>query len=114
MTDWVPMYGSSPRVTLDEEWTEEELADNIYDECVRVLKEYQEKYKGRALYDTNLLKPQYLAEKIRNENDDLIEIYNKLYDQHRNENKFGIYWFDLWIEKQIRHIMTDNLVGNAK
>jgi hypothetical protein len=108
------VYGSSPRTTLDGEWTEEELAGDIYDECTKAVGDYPQKYKNRAVYDSDLFKPQYLAEKIRNENDDLIEIYNKLYDQHRNENKFGIHWFDLWVQKQIRHIMSDNLVGNAK
>lgn len=106
--------GGEDRVTLDKEWTEEELIDNIYDECTKLLPLLQEEYKNRAVYNTDLYKPQYLAEKIRAESDDLIEIYNKCVDAHRNDNKFGIYWFDQWISKQVTRIITNNLVGGKK
>lgn len=110
----IPVYGSNPRTTLDGEWTEEELADNIDSECIKLVPVYESKYKNRAVYDSDLLKPIYLAEKIKNESGDLIEIYNKEYDKHRNDKIYGIHWFDEWIKKQIRRIMDNNLVGDAK
>ena len=114
MTDWMPLYSSSPRTTLDGEWTEEELADDIYDECSKLVRVYKTKYRNCAVYDNNLYKPQYLAEKIKSESDDLIEIYNKCADKHRNENAFGIHWFDEWIHEQIKRILNANLVGGTK
>lgn len=106
-----PIYGSTTRTTIDGEWTYEELRDNIDDECIKLAPIYERKYRDRAVYDKNLFKPAYLAEKIRNESDDLIEIYNKEYDKHRNEKIFGIHWFDAWIAKQVQHVMNNNLVG---
>lgn len=114
MIDAISVYGSSPRVTLDGEWTYEELADDIHDECIKLVGEYQQKYKNRAVYDMDLYKPQYLAEKIKDENGDLIEIYNTCADKHRNENVFNIHWFDEWIHEQIRKILKSNLVGDTK
>ena len=70
----IPMYSSSPRTTIDDEWTEEELADNIDDECIKLIDKYKGKYVNKAVYDSNLLKPAYLAEKIKSESEDLIEI----------------------------------------
>lgn len=107
------MYGSVERTTLDNEWTEKELSENVDDECIKLLPTYEQKYKNRAMYDTNLLKPPYMAEKIKNEND-LIEVYNTCYDKHRNERMFGIHWFDEWIEEQINKILKNNLVGSRK
>ena len=112
--DWMSPYDSSPRVTLDGEWTYEELAGDIDDECMKLAPIYKEKHKNRAVYDQNLYKPQYLAEKIKNESDDLIDIYNKCADAHRNEGIFNINWFDEWIEKQVKTIMNANLVGGRK
>ena len=106
-------YSSAPRTTLDNEWTEEELSGDVYDECVKLLPEYEQKYSNRAVYDKDLFKPAYLAEKITSEND-LIEVYNKEYDKHRDQNMFGIVWFDKWIASTIRKIMNDNLVGGIK
>ena len=112
--DGIPMYTGTIRTTLDCEWTHDELASNIDDECIKLIEVYKDKYQNRAVYDKDLLKPAYLAEKIKNESDDLIEVYNKCADAHRNENKFGIYWFDKWIEKQVKRILNSNLVGGAK
>ena len=77
-------YRSTPRTTLDNEWTEEELRGDIYDECMKLLPEYEQKYKHKAVYDKDLFKPQYLAEKIISEND-LVEAYNREYDKHRDQ-----------------------------
>lgn len=107
----MPMYGNTPRVTLDGEWTHEELSDNIDDECLKLVPGYAEKYKNRAVYDKNLFLPLYVAEKIKNESADLVDVYNSEYDKHRNEKLFGIYLFDKWIEEQVRCIMNDNLIG---
>ena len=107
----MPMYGNTPRVTLDGEWTHEELSDNIDDECLKLVPTYEQKYKGRAVYDKNMFSPLYVAERIKNESADLIEVYNKEYDKHRNEKMFGIHWFDRWIEEQVKHIIISNLVG---
>lgn len=109
--DSIPMYDSNERTTLDGEWTHEELDDNIYDECVKLIPKYEQRHAGRAVYDRDLYLPQFLAEKIKTENGDLIEIYNREADKHRNENKFGICWFDKWIETQVKCIMNANLVG---
>lgn len=111
--DNVSIYGSVEQLTIDREWTYEELADNIDDECIKLVPDYANKHKFRAVYDENLYKPQYVAEKIKNEND-LIEVYNKEYDKHRYEDMFGIVWFDKWIESQVRRIMNANLVGGKK
>lgn len=112
--DGTPMYVSTVRTTLDHEWTHDELASNIDDECIKLVEVYKGKYQNRAVYDKDLLKAPYLAEKIKDESGDLIEVYNKCADAHRNENKFGIYWFDKWIEEQVRRILNNNLVGGAK
>ena len=110
----IPIYGSNPRTTIDDEWTEEELADNIDDECIKLLDVYRGKYVNKAVYDSNLLKPAYLAEKIKSESEDPIEIYNSEFDKHRNDGIFGIHLFDRWIERQVRRILNSNLVGGIK
>ena len=109
-----PMYINTTRLTLDNEWSEEELESNIDDECIKLAPIYEAKYRNRAVYDKDLYKPPYLAEKIKDESGDLIEIYNKEYDKHRNEKMFGIHWFDKWIEAQVRRILNGNLVGGTK
>ena len=106
------MYGSiAPRTTLDGEWTEEELAGDIVDECIKLLPEYEKKYAHKAVYNENLYKPEYMAESIKIEAGDLIEVYNREYDRHRNDSKFGIYWYDEWVRQQIKRRMKSNLVG---
>ena len=105
--------GNIDRTTLDGEWTEEELAGDVDDECMKLIPQLISRYKNRAMYDTNLLKPPYLAEKIKSEND-LIEIYNKCADAHRSEKVFGIHWFDQWVAEQIKSILNNNLVGGGK
>lgn len=107
----IAMYQSVKRTTLDGEWTEEELRDDIYDVCVEIMTEIElKKYTGRALHDQNLLKISYMSESISAEIDDVIELYNTEYDKHRQENKFGIYWYDETIKKLIIKKLKGNLV----
>jgi hypothetical protein len=107
--EWIPMYGSNPRTTLDGEWTEDELMDDVDDECAKLVIVYNKRLEGRALYDQTLLIPRVLAEKVRC-NNDLIEVYNKCADAHRDENRFGIHWFDDWVRSEVKKIMNANLV----
>lgn len=112
--DGIPMYaGNSHRLTIDKEWDEEELAGDVSDECIKLVPQLAEKFKDRAMADRDLMKPQYMASKICEEND-LIEIYNKEYDRHRNEDIFGIHWFDAWVLAEIKKIASSNLVGDKK
>ena len=109
------MYaGNIERKTLDGEWTISELEDDVDDECLKLVPVLADKYKNRAVYDKDLFKWQYVAEKIKSETDDLIEVYNKEYDRHRDEKLFGIVHFDNWIKKRIERIMNSNLVGAGK
>lgn len=102
--------GDEERTTLDDEWTEEELRGDVYDECTKILTKVAPKHNTRAMYDSNLLKVPYLVEDICNEYD-LIEEYNKQYDKHRHENKFGIHYFDDWLRSVINIKLAQNLVG---
>lgn len=109
--------GNRHRTTLDGEWTEEELKEDIYDEAVRILKEDKvvENSKYKALYDRDLLLPEYIVENIC-DRFDLIEVYNKAYDMHRNDKpmKFGIRYFDELARKEIRKILKENEVNTIE
>ena len=110
----VSMYsGDISRVTLDGEWDEDELKGDVYDECMKNLPGMVEKYKGRAVFDKNMWLPQYMASQICDEHD-LIEVYNKEYDRHRNEGKFGIVHFDAWVLAEMKKLVSANLVGGKK
>ena len=103
--------GSRERVTLDNEWTESELREDLEDEVGKVLEQWLAKHKSRAVYDKDLTYESYVVEKLVSEND-LIEIYNKAYDKHRNDTpmKFGIVYYDEAIEKLVTKILNDNLI----
>ena len=104
------MYQVEERSTLDGEWYEGELEADIYDVCVEVMTEQEmNRYKYRALKDPDLLKPQYMAEKI-NSYTDVITLYNTEYDKHRKEKVFGIRWYDNAIKKLIDQELKNNLV----
>lgn len=104
------MYQVEERSTLDGEWYEGELEADIYDVCVEVMTEQEmNRYKYRALKDPDLLKPQYMAERI-NSYTDVITLYNTEYDKHRNEKVFGIRWYDNAIKKLIDQELKNNLV----
>ena len=107
----IAMYQPEVRTTLDGEWTEEELREDVYDVCIETMTDsVLKKYQYRALKDSDLLKTQYMAEKILDQIDDVVELYNKEYDKHRNENKFGIVWYDEAIKSMINKLLKENLV----
>lgn len=107
----IAMYQPSVRTTLDGEWTEEELREDVYDICIETMTDSElKKYQYRALKDSDLLKTQYMAEKILDQIDDVVELYNKEYDKHRNDNKFGIAWYDEAIKSMINKLLEENLV----
>lgn len=112
-------YENTERTTLDKEWTEQELLDEIRDEAIKILEGDSEdkgwieknKAKYKALYDKDLIKPEYLAEKIIDEHD-CIELYNKEVDKHRNdkEKDYGINHFDRLIRTKMNKLLKDNIV----
>lgn len=106
----ISMYESCEMTTLDNEWTESELSDGVYDVCsITMTDNLLDKYKHRALADRNLLLMQYMAEKITSEND-LIDIYNREYGKNNDGKTFGIIWFDNKIKKMIKSILDGNIV----
>lgn len=112
------MYqGNEERLTLDHEWTESELQDDIYSDVKAILngddknKGWIAKNRHRAVYDSDLIKPEYLAEKIKNEID-VIELYNSAYDKHRNDERrlFPIHYYSEELQKIIKKVLSENLV----
>lgn len=111
--------GNIERTTLDKEWTESELLDEIRDEAIKLLEGSKDnkgwieknKVKDKALYDADLLLPEYLANKIIDEYD-CIELYNAEVDKHRKdtEKDYGINHFDRLIIKKMTKILKDNIV----
>ena len=113
------MYqGNVERTTLDGEWTESELREEIYSDVKAVLngddktKGWIESNKHKAVFDTDLIKAEYLTEKISNEID-VIELYNKAYDKHRNDERklFPIHYYSEELKKVIKKVLRDNLVN---
>lgn len=114
----IAMYqGNIERYTIDREWTEEELKEDVMDEALKILKGTKDKEgwltktTGRAKLDKDLDYPEFLANKVIDEYD-LIEEYNKQVDKHRNDEvkKFGIHYFDEWCIKTLNKILKDNLI----
>lgn len=104
-------YGSRERTTLDNEWTHDELHENVYDVCIEYMTDkVLSKYKNKALINQDLLKPQYMADRLISQTDDLVELYNSEYDKHRNEKCFGIVWFDEAIKRMITKELRENVV----
>lgn len=110
--------GDSERTTIDGEWTESELKDDIYDEAHMILHGEPGKNTGwlafnlgRAVYDNDLLKEEFIVENIC-ERYDLIEVYNRAYDLHRNDKPmlFGIHYFDELVQAEIKKLLKNNLV----
>lgn len=108
--DYWNIYDHRERVTLDAEWTQEELESDIYDVCAEIMSTEVKKYEHRALYDRDLLKCQYMTEHLINTIGDVIELYNKEYDKHRDSKIFGIRLFDDAIKKMIRLELKRNVV----
>lgn len=109
--------GDGERTTLDNEWTEEELEGVLYDETIKILngtdgkKGWLEKNKNKALYDKLLTTPEYIVEDIKDRYD-LIEIYNRACDMHRNDEKklFGIHYFSDLAIKEVNKTLRNNIV----
>lgn len=109
--------GDIERTTLDGEWTEQELKDDLWDEANKFLngtkesKGWLETHKGRVMRDPDLCKVQYLVEDICTRYD-MIEVYNKVVDMHRNDEHklFGIAYFDQIAMAEIEKTLKQNLV----
>ena len=107
----IAMYQPRVRTTLDGEWTEEELREDVYDVCIEEMTaDRLKKYQYRALRNKDMLKPQYMANTILDQIDDVIELYNTECDKHRHEKKFGIVWYDEAIKSRINRLLKENLV----
>ena len=113
------MYqGNTERYTLDKEWTEEELKEDVMDEALKILNGangkdgWLAKTAGRAKRDKDLDYPEFLANRVIEEYD-LIEEYNKQVDKHRNDEvkKFGIHYFDEWCIKIMNKLLKENLLS---
>ena len=104
--------GNTERTTLDGEWTESELIENIRDEAMILLEKEKKELIAKACYNKDLLLPEFLSDKLINEID-VIEEYNKLVDKHRHDavKCFGIQYFDKYIISEMRKILKDNLVS---
>ena len=107
-------YGSRERTTIDGEWTFDELKDDLWSEAKKILegdKGWIETHKFRAFKDPDLIKLEYLVEDICNRYD-LIEVYNKAYDKHRNDKpmKFGIHYFDELAVAEVLKTLNNNLL----
>lgn len=109
--------GNRERTTLDGEWTESELKDDLWDEANKFINGdkdntgWLEKHKGRAMRDPDLCKVQYLVEDIC-DRFDMIEVYNKVVDMHRNDEHklFGIVYFDQIARAEIEKTLKQNLI----
>lgn len=116
--EMISMYqGDVERVTLDGEWTESELKDELWDETHKVLQGENEKpgwlkanFK-RAVLNEDMLHEEFIVEDIC-DRCDLIETYNKAYDKHRNDKPmlFGIHYFDEAARAEINKVLKNNLV----
>ena len=110
--------GDTERTTIDGEWTESELKEDVYDEAHKILHGepggkvgWLALNLGRAVYDNELLKEEFIVENIC-ERYDLIEVYNRAYDLHRNDKPmlFGIHYFDELARAEIKKLLKNNLV----
>jgi len=110
--------GDIERTTIDGEWTESELKDDVYTEAKKMLdgqngkQGLAEKYKHRAMIDRDLLLPEYLSTYICDKYD-VIHVYNGLMDRHRNDEKklFGIHYFDEAVRIEVEKTLKENLIS---
>lgn len=105
-------YDHQERTTIDGEWTYDELYSDIYDEVTKYYKEnnVSKKYMSRAVYDRELINhPQEMIRQVHL-NKDLIDVYNTEYSKRRQEDKFGITYFDEWINREIKRLLRENEV----
>ena len=74
--------GDNERTTIDGEWTESELRDDIWTEANAILKDWIPKHINRAILDKDLTHEEFIVEDICNRFD-IIEVYlinHKIYD----------------------------------
>jgi hypothetical protein len=110
--------GNIERTTIDGEWTESELKDDLYSEALHILNGtdgkpgWLEKHKNCALLDKDLTFVEYLVEHICSKYD-MIEVYNRCYDLHRNDKPmmFGIHYFDEVAREEVIKTLNNNLVA---
>lgn len=110
--------GDQERTTIDGEWTESELREDVETEALKILngtngkKGWLEKNKDAALYDKDLLHPEFIATNIC-DRFDLIEVYNAAYNKHRNDKPmlFGIHYFDELAVAEVNKVLKNNLVS---
>lgn len=110
------MYRHTERMTIDNEWAYYELLETIDDVVMTYWRDnrIEEKYRNRAVYNSDIIKEEYTAEMIKQnvieQGKDLIEIYNEQYDRRRSEGKFGIHYYEDWIRSEISKILKWNEV----
>lgn len=109
--------GEQERTTLDGEWTESELKDDLYDIALEILngkkgeKGWIEEHKYSAIKDKDLLHPEFIVNDIVDRLD-IVQVYNIAYDQHRNDKPrlFGIHYYDQLARNEIKQMLNNNLV----
>jgi hypothetical protein len=111
--------GEVERETLDGDWTETELKEDLEDIVMKVLHGevsnstgWLSKHKCSAVKNKELLHDEFVYNAILEDND-LIEVYNSAVDRHRNDEHklFGIHYFDEEITKKVMSVLNNNLVG---
>lgn len=110
--------GDKERVTLDGEWTEEELRGDVEDEVSKLLngtnvtKGWIENHKFCVLKNPDLTHVEFLVNAFCDEND-LIEVYNTAVDEHRNDSEklFGIHYFDQKVRAKLVKMLSENLAA---
>ena len=102
-------YTPEVRTTLDGLWEEADLVDVVKDEVYKLEKEFNQKYKGRAVRDKRLLNDEFVSDVIV-EGMDLVELYNTLVDKHRDSDLFGITHFQNNIHDEVLKVLKKNLI----
>lgn len=107
--------GDAERVTLDGEWTEDELKGDVEDEAYKILegdKGWVESHKFCALRNKDLTHVEFLVNTFCDEND-LIALYNSAVDEHRNDSEtmFGIHYFDQKVHSKLLKMLSENLLA---
>lgn len=100
----------SDRLTLDHRLTESELGEYVGDTCMEAVPKWLAANPKKYVKDTTLIFPGVLAQKIVLEND-LVLVYNKEYDKHRNDGAWGIKWFTDWVHKEAFRILNKNVTS---
>lgn len=113
-------YENTEKCTIDGEWTEDELRDDIWDEAKKILhgdgktKGWIEKNQYRFISDKSVLHEEFLVNRVLDNIEyDAIELYNSEYSKHNNDTDklFGIHYFDEAVRKEMEKILKDGLVN---